>query len=114
MNGIWFKIGCLTASCLLLTGCNARESLKSSFQDAPFNTRQQLEEAIRLDQANNYMRAAEQYDVVLHGKLTWQQKESVQAAINKLFSRMTKAAAHGDPEAVQTLKTIEANQKAGS
>jgi len=114
MNGIWFEIGCLTASCLLLTGCNARESLKSSFQDAPFNTRQQLEEAIRLDQANNYMRAAEQYDVVLHGKLTWQQKESVQAAINKLFSRMTKAAAHGDPEAVQTLKTIEANQKAGS
>jgi hypothetical protein len=112
MNRIWLKLGSLTAGCLLLAGCNAREAMRKSFQGAPFSTRVQLEEAIRLDQANSYMRAAEQYDAVLHTQLTLPQQESVQTAINTLYSRMTKAAARGEPEAVQTLKTIEASQKA--
>lgn len=112
MNGFWHKIGSLTAAGLLLAGCNARDALKSSFRDAPFSTRAQIEEALRLDEANQYMHAAEHYDAVLHCELTSQQQRSVQSAINQLFSRMTKAAAHGDPDAVQTLKTIEANQKA--
>ena len=52
-----------------------RESLESNFRDAPFTTRERLEEAIRLDQANHYMRAAEQYDALLRGGLTSQQQK---------------------------------------
>jgi hypothetical protein len=112
MCRIWLWLSCLTAGCLLLAGCNSRESLKSSFRDAPLNMREQVEEAIRLDRANNYMHAAEHYDVVLRGELTSQQRLTVQASIDQLFSRMSKAAAQGNSEAMQTLKLIEAGQKA--
>ena len=113
MNVIWLKIGCLAAGCLLLAGCDARESLKGSFKSAPFSTRQQIEEAIRLDRANSYMPAAQYYDMVLHGELTSQQRTSIQTAIDNLFTRMCKAAAQGDSEAKQTLEAIEANRRAG-
>ena len=112
MNGIWLKISCLTAGCLLLTGCNGGDSLESSFRDAPSYTREQIGEAIRLDRANNYMRAAQHYDTVLRSGLTSQQRSSVEAAISKLFDRMCKAAAQGDREAKQTLESIESSQQA--
>jgi len=112
MNGIWFKISCLTAGCLLLSGCNGGESLENSFRNASFSTREQVEEAVRLDRANNYLRAAQHYDTVLRSSLTSQQRSSVEAAISKLFDRMCKAAAQGDREAKQTLESIEGNQQA--
>jgi hypothetical protein len=59
------------------------------------------------------MRAAEHYDAVLRYGLTSQQTRTINAAIDNLFSRMCKATAGGDPEAKQTLETIEANRKAG-
>jgi hypothetical protein len=112
MNGIWLKINCLTAGCLLLTGCNGSDSLERSFRDAPSCAREQIDEAIRLDRANDYMRAAQHYDTALHSGLTSQQKSSVEAAIDKLYARMCKAAARGDREAKQTLESIEASQQA--
>ena len=113
MNEFWLKIGCVTASCLLLTACNTGETLESSFRDAPANTREQLQEAVRLDKANSYMRAAEHYDAVLRQRLTSQQSRAIYAAIDSLFSRMCKNAARGETEAKQTLKTIEANRRPG-
>ena len=114
MNRIWPKIGCLVTGCLLLAGCDARESLDRSFRDAPLNVRDQVEEAIRLDQADSYMSAAERYDAVLHGgELTSQQESSLQAAIGQLYSRMCEAAARGDIEARQTMETIQANRRTG-
>jgi hypothetical protein len=113
MNGIWLEIGCLTASGLLLAGCNAHAPLESSFQGASFDTRGQVQEAVRLDRANSYLRAAERYDAVLHRELTPQQRASIQTAIAELYTRMCKAADDGDLEAKQTLATIEANRKAG-
>jgi PBP1b-binding outer membrane lipoprotein LpoB len=113
MNEFWLNIGCVTAGCLLLTGCNTGETLESSFRDAPANTREQVQEAVRLDKANSYMRAAEHYDVVLRQGLTSQQTRTIHAAIDSLFSRMCKNAAGGEIEAKQTLQTIEANRKSG-
>ena len=112
MNGIWLKIGCLAASGLLLAGCHTRAPLESSFQDAPLDTRGQVQEAARLDRANRYLSAAAHYDAVLHCELTPQQAASIRAAIADLYTRMCKAAADGDLEAKQTLAAIEANRKA--
>lgn len=114
MNVIWLKMGWLTAGLLLVAGCNTRESLQSSFRDAPWETRTQVEEAWRLDQGNDYMNAAEHYGAVLNAGLTSQQRHSVQAAVYELFTRMRKAAHQGDLGAKQTLEMIDANKKAGS
>jgi hypothetical protein len=110
MNEIWLKFGSLSAACLLLIGCNAGESLEISFRDAPSSTREQVEEAVRLDRANNYMRAAQRYDAVLRYGLTAQQTRAVQTAIGSLYSRMCKAADRGEIEAKETLQTIQASR----
>jgi hypothetical protein len=110
MNGIWLKLGSLTAACLLLTGCNAGESLEVSFRDAPSTTREQVQEAIRLDRANSYMRAAQHYDALMRYGLTPQQTRAIHTAVDSLYSRMCEAAKRGEIEAKQTLQTIQANR----
>lgn len=112
MNRVWIRIQCLTLGGLLLAGCDARESLETAFREAPAGAREQIEEALQLDRANNYMSAAEHYDAALNGDLNGRQKKAVQAAINQLYARMCKAAAQGDAEAKRTLETIQANRRA--
>ncbi|HLP75435.1 MAG TPA: hypothetical protein VK327_00840 [Candidatus Paceibacterota bacterium] len=94
-----------------LVGCGPEASLESSFKNAPSEVRDKLEEAMRLDHRNDYMAAAESYDAVIRQEITSEQRSLLTAAVNRMYSRMVKAAAGGDPEAKRTVEYIERMRK---
>jgi hypothetical protein len=112
LNDLRLSVSGLVLACLLMTGCDTRKSVESAFETAASDLRVKAQEAVRLDQSNEYMRAAERYDSLLREEVTPDQKRAVQTAIHKLYSRMCKAAASGDSDAKRTLATIEARRKA--
>lgn len=98
----------------MVVGCSPTRSLEQSFAEAPQTLRLSVEEAIRLDRNNDWMRAAESYDRVLRGELTQEQQRRVQSAIHSLYARMVKAAAAGDSQAQITLEKIEKHRRGRS
>lgn len=95
----------------VLVGCGPGGSLESSFKNAPSEVREKLEEAIRLDRRNDYMAAAESYDAVIRKEITPEQRSLLTTAVNKMYSRMVKAAASGDPEAKRTVEHLDRMRK---
>ena len=113
LKNLLLRIGFSTLFIMFTAGCSQTESLEQSFNDAPFSTRQTLDEAIRLDRSGDWMGAAKCYTRLLHQAETARQKTLVQGAIQRLYSRMVKAARSGDLEAKSTLDFIESQRKSG-
>lgn len=98
------------ASALVITGCS-EDSSDSLFSESPAKIKQAWAGARRLDAANDYFRAAQAYDELVGMELSSKQTAAVQIAVNRLYDRVNKAAAKGDPNAKEIVNRIKASGK---
>jgi len=101
------------ALCASLAGCsrNSKESPDKLFLNSPPIVYQAWTHARNLDNANDWMNAAEAYDKVNHMDLTKPQAAAVDSAVMALYSRLKKNASDGDPSAKRLLDELNDNMR---
>jgi hypothetical protein len=113
LNLVGFAL--LLAAGLLLPGCGSGGSPKLSsqnkeaFSKASAELKQQWEQALKLDAANDYAGAGSNYFALLAQNLNPEQLEAVQTAAAAMNHRMYAAASKGDEGAKKAIEAL--NQK---
>jgi hypothetical protein len=108
----FYLLHLLLAGCLL-TGCQD-DSGDKIFADTGSKIAQAWDKAKYLDAENDYMPAAEAYDLLRQMNLTHKQTKAVELAIGKLYVRLRRAAEAGDANAKKILEGIQENSKKSS
>lgn len=109
MNKLLLLAGFLVA-CLFATGCGDKpysltKEDRATFKNAAPDVMQLWEEALKADQANDYLNAGNKYRALMAKGITPDQLAAVQTALGGLNIRLNEAAAKGDTAAQKALAT---------